>query len=107
MTRLGLFLTALAFSSWNVGVIAADEYPVLGVHYMCAPGIDPLECAALHAEAAEQQHDLVRREVSCAKVTGVLSVVKGLGSAATAFCSSFLGIPKVTTVRSTVTPPAR
>ena len=46
-------------------------------------------------------HLLQKRAVNCAKVTGVLAIVKALGGPATSFCRSFLKSPGVTTVPPT------
>jgi predicted PhzF superfamily epimerase YddE/YHI9 len=42
-------------------------------------------------------HLFEKRNVNCAKVTGVLAVIKILGPPATSFCRSFVQSPGVTT----------
>jgi hypothetical protein len=54
----------------------------------------------------EKRGEVVERYVDCKIVTGVLSVLKGLGGPATSFCSSYLSIGTAT-VTNVVTPATR
>jgi hypothetical protein len=47
---------------------------------------------------------VIARAVNCKAVTGVLAVVKALGTPATSFCSSYLNIAPTGTVKITSTP---
>lgn len=70
----------------------------------CASEIPAATCSALAAGAPlEPRH----ATLNCNKITGVLGVLKGLAGPATSFCSSYLGVPTATTVRTTVTPAPR